>query len=291
MEQTRRLLSILFLLIACWATAQETVHRMERGETIYTLARIYGVSADIILEYNQIKDPTRIPIGAEIRIPGEMYVVKDGEYIYSIARDLGINWLDLLAANNLDRDDVVRPGDILIIPGLRISSTSGSVGQTVAQVDNSSGSAGVDTDSPDGGTNSDTDSTADSANVSVASTAQVPDAVFWPHPGARTVWNGKFPGIVMDGNPGDEFRAVATGVVSYIAPHTSFGKLILVHGEGGYLYAYAGADRVDVSVGDRVVPGVILGTVGYSPAFQSTRVLFAIWRNNAYVDPTTAPRG
>ena len=79
------------ILCALPLFADEQVHELRRGETIYTLARRYGVSADVILEYNSIDDPTRLPVGAEIRIPGT-YRVLEGEYIYSIARKLGVDW-------------------------------------------------------------------------------------------------------------------------------------------------------------------------------------------------------
>ena len=68
-------------------------------------------------------------------------------------------------------------------------------------------------------------------------------------------------------------------------------KVILVRSENGYLYGYAGADRVLVTAGERVVSGTTLGTVGFSPAFDSAMVLFTVWRNNRYVDPETVPRG
>jgi len=64
-----------------------------------------------------------------------------------------------------------------------------------------------------------------------------------------------------------------------------------VRSENGYLYGYAGADRVDVVQGDRVINGTVLGSVGVSPAFHAARVLFTVWRNNRYIDPENAPRG
>ena len=84
---------------------------------------------------------------------------------------------------------------------------------------------------------------------------------------------------------------MSPGVVEYVGPFSSFGKLILVRGRNGYLYGYAGADRVLVARGQRVERGSLLGTVGFSPAFDSAMVLFTVWRNNRYVDPETAPRG
>ncbi|MFW5815177.1 MAG: LysM peptidoglycan-binding domain-containing protein, partial [Spirochaetota bacterium] len=107
---------ILILVLASSATmADEQVHVLARGETIYTLARTYDLAADVILDYNDIADPTRLAVGTRIRIPGT-YVVREGEYVYSIANKLEVDWLALLDANGLGRDDVVRPGDVLLVP-------------------------------------------------------------------------------------------------------------------------------------------------------------------------------
>jgi murein DD-endopeptidase MepM/ murein hydrolase activator NlpD len=261
---------LLAVLAGGWSVADEQVHVLQRGETIYTLARRYDVRADQLLQFNGITDPTRLAVGTRIRIPGS-YVVREGEYIFSIARRLGVGWLDLLEANGLDRNDVVRPGDVLMIPGAAAASTA-------------------------------TESTppADPDDVPPETTAEPPDdadeapvaaSAAWPHPGARQSWNGKFPGVVMSGEPGDQFRSVTDGLVEFVGPFSSFGKLILVRSANGYLYGYAGADRVLVSRGQRVDQGTILGTVGFSPAFDSAMVLFTVWRNNRYVDPETAPRG
>ncbi|MCK4514743.1 MAG: LysM peptidoglycan-binding domain-containing protein, partial [Spirochaetaceae bacterium] len=119
MKRTRQLCFALLILVTLRGFSEEPahdlVHELQRGETIYTLARRYGVSADVLLDYNSIADPTRLPVGVQIRIPGT-YVVKEGEYIYSIARKLGVNWQDLLQLNGLGRNDIVRPGDVLLVP-------------------------------------------------------------------------------------------------------------------------------------------------------------------------------
>ena len=259
MARKRTLTFILLLLLAARLPADEQVHHLQRGETLYTLARRYNVTVDELVRHNGIQDPTRLAVGARIRVPGT-YVVKPGEYVIAIARKLGVDWRDLLAANGLGRNDVVRPGDVLRVPTTRAAAT-GAPGQPQA----TSSPAATD-----------------------RQFERIPD---WPHPGQRSTWDGKFPGVVMSGSIGDEFRSVTRGVVEYVGPFSSFGKLILVRGENGYLYGYAGADRVLVATGDRVVGGTVLGTVGFSPAFESAMVLFTVWRNNQYVDPETAPRG
>lgn len=264
---------VMIIGIAAISFADEAVHVLQRGQTIYTLAGMYGVSAEELLRYNGIDDPTRLPVGARIRIPGT-YTVQDGEYIYSIATKLGVNWLDLLEMNDLERNDVVRPGDVLLVPRDWAGDGSESAGLRVTSV------------TPI------TPEPADVGRVVDSPEPVAPDArVEWPHPGERALWEGGFPGVVMDGSPGDEFRSVASGVVSFVGPYTRFGILTFVQSENGYVYGYAGAGEVSVVQGQRVENGTVIGTIGVSPAFQSARVLLTVWRNNRYVDPAQAPRG
>jgi LysM repeat protein len=285
----RKLAVIVCLLLAPVIIADELVHTMARGETIYTLSRRYGLSAEQILQYNGIDDPTRIPIGASIRIPGT-YVVQRGEYPYAIAQKLGISWIELLEANGLNRESVVQPGDILLVPGEQTTRVAATPDSTTPGSDRADGDR-AQTDAASGSAN--TTATSNTNTTTSASTAAqiswVPGA--WPHPGEREAWDGKFPGTAMHGTLGDPFFSVTGGVVEYVGPFSSFGRLILVRGANGYLYGYAGADRVNVSAGERVEAGVELGTLGSASAFEQPTVLFTVWRNNRYVDPETAPRG
>lgn len=45
------------------------VHRVEKGETLYGIARRYGVPAKAIMELNGIKDPDALKAGQVLRIP------------------------------------------------------------------------------------------------------------------------------------------------------------------------------------------------------------------------------
>jgi len=49
--------------------AQNAVHRVQPGDTVWKLARLYNTTSTRILEANNISDPTRIQIGQELRIP------------------------------------------------------------------------------------------------------------------------------------------------------------------------------------------------------------------------------
>jgi LysM repeat protein len=280
MEQKRvPTICLLFFLCAA-AVVGETCYTMEEGDTLYSLSRRYGVSVDLILEYNAIVDPTRIRVGTVVRIPTETYTVQPGEYPWGIAAKLGVDALELLEANDLDLDDVVYPGDVLVVPRRRsvVAETSSedvsiglqsSVAEDTAAADASSGRRGTSGEIAEG-TSGD---------------------LLWPHPGERESWGEQFRGVAIQAELGDEFRSVSSGTVRFVTPFNNLGRVILIRSSGGYQYLYAGADRVDVSIGDEVSVGQVLGSIGVSPAFEAAKVLFSVYLNNRYVDPEEAPRG
>jgi LysM repeat protein len=92
----RKLALVLLLLLAFGAvtfaqTAGEVSHVVQRGETIYSISRAYGVTMDAILIRNNIIDPNRIVAGQVLIIPTGavtvpwVHVVEPGETLYSIA--------------------------------------------------------------------------------------------------------------------------------------------------------------------------------------------------------------
>lgn len=50
-------------------------------------------------------------------VPGQKYVVKEGDTLADIANSFGVTVADLIAANNLKNPDVIIVGQELIIPG------------------------------------------------------------------------------------------------------------------------------------------------------------------------------
>ena len=58
-------------------------YRIERGETLYTISRIYNISLYDLMKANNIKDPEKIRVGQKIFIPG----AHSKRYVPSTVRD------------------------------------------------------------------------------------------------------------------------------------------------------------------------------------------------------------
>lgn len=106
-------------------------HQVITGETLLSIATQYGVSvADIQVANNLPNELIRagdvliIPIvglAAEStlnRTPAArfQYTVQSGDTVVSIAVNFGSTVEDILAVNNLSANDIIRPGDVLVIP-------------------------------------------------------------------------------------------------------------------------------------------------------------------------------
>jgi LysM repeat protein len=110
----------------------EATYIVQPGDSVYSVARTYGVDPDDIISRNNLQYPYYLEVGQELIIPtggtspggptntppagGRQHVVQQGEWLYSIARKYGVSWESIAEANNLVYPYTVYPGDILYIP-------------------------------------------------------------------------------------------------------------------------------------------------------------------------------
>ncbi len=100
------------------ASAGYETHVMSNEDTLYGIARKYGLTVNIILRANRINDPLDIRPGDKLKVPllpGELYCVRPGETIQAIAKDHGINEYGLREKNYLGRSEAAYPGMRLLI--------------------------------------------------------------------------------------------------------------------------------------------------------------------------------
>ncbi|TVQ24779.1 MAG: LysM peptidoglycan-binding domain-containing protein [Spirochaetaceae bacterium] len=287
-------------LVAAFGAGADTPwieHRLAQGETIYGIARRYGVPAQSVLSFNDISDPTRLAPGRVIRIPGVLTVTR-GQTLYGIARQYGLSVTELRSVNDLSPEYVLRIGDRLRVPADFGSAPPVTVaredtGERGEQED--SGSVAEETTSPDDRPSQDSstepttaDSTVPREDESDSRQQNGANAPVWPHTGARSERGGRVPGVSIDAEIGDSVYAVASGTVTYVGPYATFGRVVIVQAANGYAFVYGGHGNVVVSPGDRVVPGTLLGSVGNTG--QVSTVYFSVWRGDNPVNPADAPR-
>ncbi|GGC78545.1 hypothetical protein GCM10007216_06280 [Thalassobacillus devorans] len=109
--------------------AGKTIHVVRAGDTLYRIARSYGVTVDELAAANNLSNPNLIRIGQFIKIPaktiggGDVYTVKAGDTLYSIAKKYNVSVSDIVAANQLANANLIQVGQKLIIPVSTVSYT------------------------------------------------------------------------------------------------------------------------------------------------------------------------
>ncbi|MGB9592704.1 MAG: LysM peptidoglycan-binding domain-containing protein [Anaerolineae bacterium] len=103
------------------ATPVPVQHVVQWGDTVYSLARRYGTTVEAIAQANNLPPNYLIKVGQVLIIPGtpvsaDVYVVKPGDTLYSIATRYGISWQTLASVNRILNPSLLQVGQRLIIP-------------------------------------------------------------------------------------------------------------------------------------------------------------------------------
>ena len=94
------------------------IHTVKPGETVYSIASLYGISAERIILTNELIPPYALAVGQTLVILfyNQTYTVKPGDTLSSIASDFGTTTEVLLRNNpNLNGVPLIYPGQTIVI--------------------------------------------------------------------------------------------------------------------------------------------------------------------------------
>ena len=94
------------------------IHRVERGESVFGIARRYGVSPASIIEVNGLENPDALAVGQELLVltPRRAYTARSGDTVSGVARRFGMKKEELYAANpSLLYEDRLYEGQMLAL--------------------------------------------------------------------------------------------------------------------------------------------------------------------------------
>jgi len=251
--------------------AEDLIHVVTRGETIYSISRFYGVNAGELMRVNDIADPSRLFVGRRLVIPqiedavlsagsvlpGSVttsplidYQVVRGDTLYGIARAHGITLQALLDINRFSASHSLRAGDVIKVP---------------AQI---------------------TASPVPPANLPAGGLY----TLRWPiTPRLITYMTGEM-GVVVEGEQHESVRSLTQGSVVSAGPWRKFGRVVIIEAAGGYFYMYGGCETITVNVGDRITSGMEIGRLGINAVTNRPQLFFMVFRNDLPLDPASAPR-
>jgi murein DD-endopeptidase MepM/ murein hydrolase activator NlpD len=206
------------------------VHVVRRGETLYRIARAYGIDPADLMETNGISDPRLVPAGAEIFVPGAARVI-----------EIPPGPVPLNAGAQLDPSPPTSPSTSTSTPTPTPTSTSTSTSARAP---------------------------ATALTGAAAGRARSGDApLAWP---LRGVLYGRYgvrdgrrhDGVDIAAPEGATVSAAAAGTVIYAGEQAGYGAIVIVRHEAGLVTLYAHNSAVLVEEGDHVARGEPVARVG-----------------------------
>ena len=100
--------------------ADVAVYKVQDGDTVGSIAKNFGITANTILWANDLDDPDMIqPDDIIFVLPtsGVKHVVKSGDNLDKIAKEYEVDRKEIIAFNDLPADGKIAKGEELIIPG------------------------------------------------------------------------------------------------------------------------------------------------------------------------------
>ena len=273
-----------------WSRGAVTNHRVQKGETLYSIAYRYGVEYRTLADWNKISSPYRIFIGQQLTLkPQIVHQVKKGETLYSIAFRYGVDFRSLARTNRIKPPYRIFVGDnITVIPQanspIRVADTKSRVVESTRKT---AAKATVST----GG------KTATKASKSQTRTKTVSNGaynssrkVFWGWPARGKLVTTFSPkdhrkGIDIRGKVGNKVVAADGGDVVYSGNGLlGYGNLIIIRHNSSYLSAYGHNRKLLVKEGTKVKKGQKIAEMGRTRK-KGAILHFEIRRNGKPVNP------
>lgn len=270
----------------CLSAFADTVHLVQKGETLYSIGRKYQITLSELRAANDLSESDILKAGQKLTIPSpdienaavlnssagngsqgyptsslETYAVQKGDTFYGIARKYNIKVAELFAINDLGESDVLKAGQKLKVPAK---------------------SAAIAENLPD----------LKEADPRKYSGTKVSDGLVWPVKNPRVTYvDGKVSGVQLSASNKEKVMNIMAGTVMYCGTYRGFGEVVFVQSKTGLVYAYTGMCEIKVKKGDYVIYGDTIGLVGVDAISKEPRLTLMVFSNGSPIDPAKAPRG
>ncbi len=246
---------------------------VKRGDTVYAIARRYGVSVRGVIDANRLAPPYKLLVGQMLVLPRDrVHEVRRGDTLYGISRRYRVDMTVIARANKLGAPYRLRVGQSLRVPGA--AAPEPTAGARTASLGKPAGGAAAAAPPPP--------------------QARPPSgrSFLWPVVGKLVSSYGpKEGGLHNDGiniaaPRGTAVRAAEDGVVAYAGNELrGYGNLLLVRHAGGWTTAYAHNDKLLVRRGESVRRGQVIARVGSSGSVSTPQSHFELRHGSRAIDP------
>lgn len=220
-----------------------SVYEVKKGDTLATVAKLFNVSKNTIMWANDLKSQTITPGDTLVILPmtGIKHTVKDGDTLASIAKKYKADVDDIAKFNGIARDADLNEGDTILVPEGEIAvvtTTKTKTGKTVVK----------------------------SKLLDVYSYSTPSGFLIRPvNGGHKTQGLHGHNGIDIGAAPGTPVMASADGqvIAAKVGGYNGgYGNMIIISHQGGIQTVYAHLLMVNVSAGQVVTQGQVIGEVG-----------------------------
>jgi len=236
-------------------SAAPSVHVVNRGDTLLSIARRNHVSVAELAKANSLDASAKLKLGMKLTVPG--------------AKTAAVAPAAQPAAS-------AQPATVAMPPATKLAAATGDPQQKVRLASATTTPAEVSAETP----------------VKASEATGALPTFRWPVRGkVITSYGAKTNGKANDGinlavPEGTPVKAAEDGVVAYSGNELKgYGNLVLVRHSNGYVTAYAHASELLVKRGDTIKRGQIIAKSGQSGEVGSPQLHFEIRKGSSPVDP------
>ena len=278
-------------------------HAVVSGDTVFRIARAYGVPIRTVIDSNRLVPPYHLRPGQRLSIPAlRVHVVARGDTVYGISRRYQLDMTELVSLNEIAPPFTISLGQQLVLPNpvVRRAPETLQAARPAAPERTADGVV-IPPRKPKTERKGTAATTAQAPKPPppVQKRGPIPDPpprasgrFLWPVEGSVTLGFGpKQGGLHNDGiniaaPMGAPIVAAENGVVAYAGNELrGFGNLLLIKHAEGWVTAYAHAETLLVGRGATVKRGQTIARVGSSGSVSSPQLHFEIRKGADTVDP------
>jgi murein DD-endopeptidase MepM/ murein hydrolase activator NlpD len=229
------------------------LYKIKPGDNLWNIAQKTGLSIDTLLTLNNLENVHIIPPGTEIRIPnkdGIFYKISPGETIEDIAKKFNVSVEDIININELTDEAFEEGKDIFIPKGkLPLEEKRNYLGRFIMPVFGKITSG------------------------------------FRIRKNPITGRKEKHTGIDIACPIFTPVKSAETGRVIFAGEYGGYGKMIIISHYAGYSTRYAHLSKINVSYGEYVKQGQIIGLVGDSGITTGPHLHFELRKYGKPINP------
>lgn len=279
-----------------------TTHTVEKGDTLYSISRKYGLSVEQVKAFNGLSG-NELKVGQVLKLTENSVASSKTEKTDSKKTEASQTTsgkdkkeTETPSASSAVSEKTVPPksedGIYVVQKGDTWSGIAHDFGLSIAELQNINK---VDSDSvlkigqklkisnvPDLKEN----------DPHKYLTKKGDASLVWPVKTSDVTYvKGKVSGVNLSARKDESVTSIMAGTVMFCGAYRGFGNVIFIQSKTGHIYAYSGLGNISVSKGQYVDTGAKIGTAGVDTYSQRSQISLMVFQNGQPIDPAKAPRG